>query len=323
MSLKKEHALSLQQAANIHSQGRIATMKPVYLGYAFGALLIAYSIAVSFATRQQARQIAGSDAFCLQVAGPDAYEPAVGPTSTLGLLMRGHGGYHHAVLAVARSGKLETYHWSYFKHQYVAGTYGPLPIVCPLESDYFERPNPPNQKDRSTFMLLDRWRSIPTEYHPDPAWPGSFVGYTFRALAPTFAPTPDMVSGRRFNLVSVGFEGGATLEGWSKHGTDARVHKLRPVFGLERVRVDREDGAAANYHYVQRELDGSLATFITCFPGADSPCTQLFRHKGLVFNFHHRSGELPEWKAMQLRLIALDRAFSVLPKGWKKGDDGS
>ena len=61
------------------------------------------------------------------------------------------------------------------------------------------------------------------------------------------------------------------------------------------------------FEYVQIDDKGRIVTAISCM----SECLHHFSHDGVTFSFHHRREDLPEWRAMQGRLIALHATFTT------------
>lgn len=283
------------------------------IGITLLLFLSAYSAFMSFSLRKQAQEVAEDKPFCVQVPSRAGYTAATGIKDTLGLLMKGYGGYHHAVLVVRDVKSPVTYHWSYFRNQFVQGTYGPLPIVCVPSRDYFSNPVRYSNEDKLTFALHGKIFSIPKVFHPHPAWPGSMVGYGYLATAPSFVPASEACSKRLCNMVHVAFYGGATAEGWSKQSTtDRRIEDLGDVHGLmARRRTELRNKHYVYYDYIQRSPDGKTSTYITCFDVRTVQCAHLFSEGGLTYSFHHMPDDLPQWRTMQERLINLNRTFAL------------
>jgi hypothetical protein len=273
--------------------------------------LSAYAMFVSFSVRKQAQEIAGEKPFCLQVRKSAGYMAVTGVKDTLGLLMKGRGGYHHAALVVGDLKAPDTYHWSYFRNEFVQGTYGPLPIVCVPGRNYFSQSIERHHEENLTFALQGKILSIPKVFHPAPLWPGSTVGYYFQATAPLFVPADEICSKRLCNMVHVAFHGGATPQGWANGSkADYRIEELGNVHGLKARRFTALRGKPhVTYDYVQRADDGKAVTYVTCFDDPTVQCTHLFSERGLTYSFHHMPEDLLQWNIMQERLIDLNKTF--------------
>ena len=61
--------------------------------------------------------------------------------------------------------------------------------------------------------------------------------------------------------------------------------------------------------YVEFDADGQLRSYIGCERRVHADCDHVFRHDGLVYRFDHARADLPQWRAMQQRLIALHARF--------------
>jgi hypothetical protein len=264
--------------------------------------LVAYAHHVSQSLRGQAQDIAASRPFCVQVPGKDSYQAVGAAGDTLGLLMRGHGGYHHAVLVVGDVRTPDTYHWSYLHHRFIKGTYGPFPIVCRPRRDYLAHPDKALDADGARFTLAGRTIAIPAAYHGDPAWPGDLLGYSFLATAPGFLPADEFCSKRLCSMVHVAFRGGPSPEGMARPvAKEVRMLARRQSDGLISIPGRRS--------YIDVDDNGKVLTSIVCMESDSIQCLHVFTHGGLTYSFHHIPADLRQWRALQARLIALHERF--------------
>lgn len=270
-----------------------------------GIFLLASVPFTSYSLRSQAASLAAGGNFCVQVAGEDGYVPARGWRDTLGLLMRGHGGLHHAVLVVGDERRPATWHWSYLRNRFVPGTYGPHPVVCRPARDYFVNPARRDDDGALRFALDGRVLSIPRAYHPEPKWPGGMVGYMILATAPSFTPADTMCDRRWCNLVFVAFRGGGSPAGSAALlPRDDLAGRHESVHGLAHV--------GDSGHYLEIADDGEVITHVTCMKGGTG-CSHMFKSGACVFSFHHAAADLARWRGMQRRLVALHERFEVTP----------
>jgi hypothetical protein len=269
-----------------------------------------YSGQVAFSIKNQSEQIANSRPFCLQVTAGKTYKAVNGFADILGIIMQGHGGYHHSVLVVGDLSGKETYHWSYWKNQFVAGTYAPFPIYCVPAKNYFSTlPTPENPK-RKSFALLGVSFSIPTEYYVQPRWPGSSVGLFFYGSGPDFAP-----SSGSYNTVNVTLNNTSDGELSTKNNIDTKkVEQLKPKFGLRGQKVTTFVGndTYIEYIYYLHNSEDKVVTEISC-PNEDSEanCYHELDHNGWGYRFSYKQKDLKDWSIMERKLVALIKSFVV------------
>jgi hypothetical protein len=288
----------------------------------FPAILIfsaiqSYSSQVAITVKNQAEQIANARPFCIQVAANDRYKPITGFEDILGMKMLGHGGYHHSVLVVGDlSNSPDTYHWSYWKNRFVAGTYGPFPIYCLPSKNYFSTLPSSNHSNRESFSLLGINFSIPNEYHPKPQWPGSFIGLSFLAKAPDFLPANNKCDAH-LCYISVDIKKTFELEtrlnpkSWSANGED-----LNANFGLSMQKEITSSGnnTSVRYRYYLRNSKGIVVTEIYCFESLTISCLHQFESDGWRYSFHHMPKDLKDWLTMERKIVALTKSFIAPPQ---------
>ena len=272
-----------------------------------------YGEKVSRDLRTQARDIAAGKPFCVQVpkvvhrfGRPETrYRAARDFSDTWGLRMRGHGGYHHAVLVVGDVARPETFHWSYVEHGFVEGTYGPFPIVCRPTRDYFDSAPDEGAAGEFEFVLDGTRFNIPLKYQPEAEWPGDLLGYVIRARAPHFEPYDRECAALTCSLIFAAFEHNGKPYGIWQDMAKSWVDEDTAYGGLHH-HVDARSKSKID-EYVQIDDKGRIVTAISCM----SRCSHHFSHDGVTFSFDHRREELPEWRAMEGRLIALHATFTT------------
>jgi hypothetical protein len=280
--------------------------------------LLTYGATSSARLRAQAIELAAGEPFCVQV--PDRlgivrpygmeYLPAWKFSDTWGLGMIGRGGFHHAVLIVGDPTAPRSFHWSYFKHKFVEGTYGPFPIVCQSALRYFERQDNTADDKKMRFTLAGRTMAIPKQYYPEPQWPGSMVGYSFCASWPLFQPPAESCIGTQRPTVWVAFETDDKPYGLAQVLPPQGLRREKKFDGLIRIATpDQSD------EYVEIGPDNKVVTSISCMVD----CSHHFSANGLTFSFHHSPAALPQWREMQKRLMDLHTQFEpALAAGYRK-----
>lgn len=287
----------------------------------FSAILISdaiqnYSSQVAITVKNQAEQIANARPFCIQVAASDRYKPITGFGDILGMRMLGHGGYHHSVLVVGDlNNSPDTYHWSYWKNRFVAGTYGPFPIYCVPSKNYFSTLPASNHSNRESFSLLGINFSIPNEYHPEPLWPGSSIGLRFLAKAPDFLPANNKCNDQLCDIyvdLKKTFELETRLNPKSLGSKD---ENLNANFGLSMQKEITSSGnnTYVSYTYYLRNPKGIVVTAISCFESLTISCLHEFESDGLIYSFHHMPQDLKDWLTMERKIVALTKSFIVPP----------
>lgn len=274
--------------------------------------LMTYSFAGSVYLRENATELAEGKAFCVQVPsrsniwGRDDIEYRSVRTfgDTWGMI--GSGGFHHAALIIGDPTDPRTFHWSYFKRKFVEGTYGPFPIVCQPALRFFEQ-NLKEDHDKSKFTLAGRAMAIPRKYHPKPEWPGNLVGYSIRASAPLFEPFNESCVAIHCPWVWVAFEKEGKPYGFDQVRRGQAVPYGPKFHGLTQV------GDRSRYgeydKYVEISPENTVRTAISCI----QDCSHEFSSNGLTFRFRHPPAELPHWREMQKRLVALHVQFASIP----------
>lgn len=283
--------------------------------------VVAYSAQVAFRLKQHAEVIAGADKFCMQVAGRDRYEPVSGFGDMLGLKMRGHGAYHHAVLVIQRPGRSSSYHWSYWKNSWVLGANHPFAVYCSPSRHYLDDPSDGIEKAGMESFALEGTRFvIPRGYHPNP-WPESGVGLRFLATAPAFSPAGRSCAKHLCDVVTVLQVGtSAELKLPPSTPSDESAAMDQGVLHGLNIRKIREEpsGSApsyAYYGYYARDSDGRITTIISCPESHKVQCGHVFDRDGMRYRFTHMPGDLKNWRAMQDRLESLYHSFLAPPDG--------
>lgn len=273
--------------------------------------------------RNSAQLTAGDQPFCVQVPAGDAlYKQAESWIDLTIFVMRGNGAPHHGVLIVGSVEDPELFHWSYWKQSFIKGILGPQPIYCNPRAKFLETPNSESASDFThvNFYMGGQYFSIPKAYAPEPNWVDGF-SLRFGAQAPAFEPAQTaFINSRQNNRVKVAFYPKETIPNWPKIPVDAAdIESLaddyesdkNDNYGLEK-RTSRSattglpNGGAA---YFQRSPEGDVTTIIRCSERADVQCSHSFEDDGWVYEFHHLPAEIPEWQAMQDRLVKLTDSF--------------
>ena len=269
--------------------------------------LLAYGDTTSRSLRTQAIEIAAGQPFCVQVAQDasdgegQVYVPVRTPDDTSGLHLAGRDAHHHAVLLVGDGVKPQRFHWSRMEQRFVEGTYGPFPIVCQPSRRYFDTAANTRPDASYRFSLMGRRFAIPRVYRPKARWPGSLVGYSVLAAAPHFQPAGLACSRRDCPTVSAAFEHDGKPFGMIREVPADLVEEGGALRGLFRMRTrDAQD-----LRYIQVDEQGNRVGEIFCL----RDCMHQFSRDGITFGFRHAPGDLPAWREMQDRLVALHARF--------------
>jgi hypothetical protein len=290
------------------------TIKKAIMAVAmFAFLLLAYSFQVALTVRMEATQIAGKNPFCLQVAASDRYVEARNFIDFFPIFMRGHGGYHHAVLIVGKIDAPIVYHWSYFQNSFVSGGYTPFPICCSPSRNYFDGKKTHRDRHQYSFTLNGVSMSIPEEYSPEPDWPGSFVGFHFFADPPMFKSSKKDFSNGLVNYIGVSFSIMTKLNRlMANSGSDRIVTSLNPKYGLDRQLVKHRDEKFGGYYeFYSADKNGNIVTRISCAENMHTPCSNEFVREGWEYRFNHSPDDIAQWKEMQNNLVSRVMSFRV------------
>ena len=285
------------------------------------AAVLAYSTYVSTHLRGEAVTLAADQPWCLQVVShrsdrddPVGYRPVRGFVDTLGLWMHGRGAYHHAVLVVGELPEARTWHWSYWKNRFVAGSYGwpQHPVACTPVRDYLHQAAVLAASENREFWFAGTRYSIPPGYRVSLTWPSTAPALMFAARAPDFAPTGEWCEGRLCNFVSVHPAGDGPLTLFDSMDDDRRyaVIERGQRFGLDYRLVEDARGTRWRFHAV-RDADGNETTAITCFESDRSQCGHSFVRGRWRFRFHHMPADLARWQQMQDRVAGRVDAFTA------------
>lgn len=258
-----------------------------------------------------AEKIAGNTPYCIAVPFGHTYRQAATLADFSGASMRaplesGMYGGPHATLAVGSGNRPETYHWSYGMKSFVKDSYlGDGPIYC-LPRPHFARtmPNRRGAQSQADEFRMDGMRfSVPAGYRVLASGDGEpFI--TFYATPPDFTPAPEASApGSNYSEVTVYFSDTDS----PYMGLAAKIPKSNgSAYGLE-----KSTGRYASL-YFNVSSDKRLGTLIDCSAGPQDPrkyCMHAFRRDGWTYVFYHAPGDVPEWKAMEDKLVTLTRAF--------------
>lgn len=266
-----------------------------------------YGAMTSRDLRAQAIAIAAGQPFCVQVARDasdrkgQVYVPVRTADDTSGLHLAGRIAHHHAVLVVGDDAESLTFHWSRVKHRFVEGTYGPFPIVCQPSRRYFDDAGKIPLHPTYRFSLMGRRFAIPRVYRPRAQWPGSMVGYSVEAEAPNFQPTGAACTQPFCATVYAAFEYDGKPFGMSREVPAQLVEEGGALRGLFRL----ESRGAHDLRYVQVDGHGNRIGEVFCV----RDCLHRFSRNGMTFSFRHASRDLPAWRTMQDRVVALHTRF--------------
>jgi hypothetical protein len=273
-------------------------------------LSLTYSLFMAISVRSKAEEIAAGSAFCVQTAGSSRYREAHSLLSVLPVAMHGHGGLHHAVLVVGDRRDPRLFHWSYRKHAFVQGVYGPLPIYCTPSEEYFGRPLAKGSEDVNAFTLEGISLSIPDEYRSEPDWPGDAMGFHFFAVAPDFLPASQAFSNGVHTHIEVSFSRQSRLDVWrTKDRADRSVLPMEEKFGLKRQLVRREGSKDSTYEFYSESTDGRVKTIISCFESMKAQCLHSFERDGWTYTLHQAPSDIEHWERIQENVVKLVQSF--------------
>jgi hypothetical protein len=312
----------------------LAALAAACVGLAFAATFF-----TSTPVTQSASQIAGSLPYCIQVADVDVdYRPARTLLDLSGLRMWARSG-HHAILVVPDEGRIRLFHWSYRKRDFVAGVfdgstegYGPglacapevnfapgLPLLWPLPHD-------------SMTVQFSDWEiyRLPTAYQF--RWRTNTVSSRYMSVAassPDFRPITTRwadlsPSERDANSISIEWNPEWLLSLMASK-PDGQIVERTGKYGLQasKIIVRGKDGKEYETHQYAVHADaqgkGANTTLITCYPPSEpfpaqlypKSCQHRFLNKGRHVYFRHRPDDVPNWQAMQKRVLELFASFAI------------
>ncbi len=316
---------------------------------ALGAILIVGAVCIDVARTTSSRvvvsakEIAGSQPYCIQVAGKHSgdYRPARSWLDLSIFMMRAErfGSIylqHHAVLVVGSAELPRLYHWTYrgsgFKNGVLNGgavDQGPAVTCLPVQN--FAETQLPLHPEPLTSNYV---RYAPEVAYRIPVeWQARWSGGMSRTLlwattAPDFKPLDrkwsDLSPGERdSNSVSIEWETQWVLN-LIKNGPRGVVSEQSKEFGLSRTTTVTQGKDGKEYiglRYVsiaeKPNLSGDNTTVIDCSePSNANPkaCQHRFINRGRHFYFRHAPGEISNWQNMQRRILGLMGSFEVSSK---------
>lgn len=316
-------------------------MKFAWFGVAIIGLILAAGIASLHVTQNvthSASAVAGSTAYCIQVADGQAdYRPARTLFDLSGLRMwakRESGMYmqHHAILVVGDEVYPRLFHWSYHAQEFVSGVrnekiagYGPTITCMPQRNFIGSLPMLLPQTSETDYVRFSESEAYRISKRYQPKWSGGSSRFLRLATtAPDFLPleTPwtDLVSSERdSNSVLVSWNP-AWLLSLMKSSPGGQITEQSTEFGLLKSTVVSYGKDSKRYEgyryfvYADGQPYSPNTTSINCgipsemFP---SSCQHRFLNKGRHLYFRHRPEDLPNWQNMQKRLVDLLASFEV------------
>ncbi len=243
----------------------------------------------------RAQAIAGDRPYCIQVAqgvlGVTGYRPAASKLDLAGMTMRAAGFQFHAVMAVDRGGDFDLYNWSYRQHDWMplANREHAQPVIsCRTQNGFVEAlPLLKFAGSSAIRQFGNRSLRVPDRYRPA-FLPDATM--TFIARAPEFGSVSYCPELRLclIDMITVSLLPGSGMV-WF------------PQNELTRFR--------------EGSVESGTATHVECASlDPNAQCTHTFVSDGLVFSFKYPQHQLPQWRQMQGRVLALYRSFEVDPK---------
>lgn len=252
---------------------------------------------------ERARAIAGDRPYCIQVADGGAdYRPGVSLADFSSLTMRAEGirpsFQLHAVMAVGEKGDFDLYNWSYRNQDWMTlNTNGDLrtPVIrCRPQKDFLDtlpyaRLTRALPDETTPIYVGKRAFIVPRQYRPQYS---SGATMNFFARAPDFGPVPECKEIRDciFNMVQV---------------------YLRP----EPLKVWL--GSNPRNRIREGNFESGFATTVECpdlTPHPSSMCAHNLLADGVLIRFNYPERDIPKWREMQTKLLALYRSFEFSPK---------
>lgn len=293
--------LVLAAAVAVGALARVA-LKPMHFVHALaltvGWLIVVTAIlpvAIIPRVMKQARTSAANARYCIQVASSDGdYRPAQSLLDLSGLTVHASGLQFHAVLIVEDGDKPRLFNWSYRRGDWVPFITGPMPVIrCRSQLGFIQQlpllfAHEAAEPAMMYFRLSGRTFEIPPAFEAR-ASAVSSVNLTILAQAPAFhAPDPPCRDIRdcMWRQVEIYFD-------------PARVRSW-----LTTQRVDIQEGDYGN--------GDRAVTRIHCAPPSYNnglSCEHIFLHDGWVYRFHYGKDDLPQWHAMQDRLVRVVQSF--------------
>jgi hypothetical protein len=260
----------------------------------------------------RAQTITNGQPYCIQIPGDRAeYREATSWKDLTVFRLRGSGARHHAVLVVGSYQDAELFHWSYWKNEFVKGTYGQQPIYCNPRINFLNELNATVELDQThlDFHMAGMHFSIPNGFHPKPLWSGRFgllISVSLPAFSPTAKPWPTGVLGD--TLVEVAFYQRPRLQTWLQSpNAEMSVIPSTQKYGLDSQVVSSNRYGSKSTQYFVRAADGRVTSLLQCIDGGD--CLHSFEHDGWTFDFRHATSDISRWREMESQLVALVRSF--------------
>lgn len=309
---------------------RYAARNSANLAIGFAAASVvgaAGAIYMAATVMNQAEASASGRPFCIQVASPSDYSPArsfldLSPLTMHATTSSGRSMTHHAILVVQNTSGAKLFHWSYHKRRFVAGTidqampeYGPA-IVCEPEKDFAQRlPLLFASHNGNIFVRFSDREAyrIPLTYQP--RWSGGQNRYlTFHAAPPDFAASSlrDTViiqwkSHWLTSLIAARARGEHVEQGRA-YGLTSQIYTASDKSLLRQRRY---------FTNPADPLDGANITLIECpsdVPNAAASaktCQHHFLNAGRHVTFRHSPDDVPRWRELQQKLVALLASFEA------------
>lgn len=300
---------------------------------AFAAISIIVTVAAiyfSMLVMDRAKATASGRPYCIQVASASDYSPAqtlldFSPITMHAATTSGLSMTHHAILVVQETSGTQLFHWSYHKRQFVPGTinsgtpgYGPA-IVCEPEKNFARHlPTLIAASADDVFIRFSNNEAyrIPLSYHP--RWSGGANRYlTFQAAAPDLTPSLD--GERQARAIFVSWKSAWLME-LMKARPEGKFETQENAYGLTNPIVISDDKSLSQqsrYFNLAEAAGGENPTMIDCYSSAVSmraradSCHHRFMNAGRHIDFRHSMNDLPQWRNMQEKLIALLASFEA------------
>jgi len=315
----------------------ISLPKPIGVCLLTMAFLGAFAGSTSFLVTRSAEETAGSQPYCIQIAdGTSDYRPARSWLELSAFAMRATRDgplymQHHAILVVGSRADPMLYHWTYRHGGFVPGVLngkvegrGPAVTCIPVRSFvatlaivFATSPDESYVKysGREAYRIPNVWQ---------PKWNGGMrPTLQLGTTAPDFRPLRKRWDGlllgeRDDNWLFIEWNPEWLLSVMSDSSNENIVERGME-YGLSKqksiTRSSKDGRDLTGYGYLTYGDGHDInVTMIGCGMPSDAvpkSCQHRFINKGRHFYFRHRLEDVPDWRGMQQRIVALMDAFEV------------
>ena len=257
--------------------------------------LAGYSFFVKSSVAAKARDIAGSQPYCIWVEGSSGPRLATGFTDTLGLWMLGNKAYPHASLVVGYRENPIRYNWSYWNNDFMPAESVSMGRSCGGWKYDIETLSAADYKETKILSLGTKDYAVPVVYRP---WESGDNRFVVSIDLSTYQPTHSI------NGYLISLEQQATVPlklGYGHDIDDASSLTLSP-----------QDFHEPYGDYFARDVEGKIITLIECAGSSVATCSHSFDRNGVRYSLRYLPKDLTKWKQREEAVSQLIEGFEII-----------